>query len=147
MGVISYDDYFKKKKKKNEEEDILPIRNNNGVVDIVDLVDLNNMDIKDLDAAVKENTKEKEKRTWFDVGAFEDGYQIGDGLKTIGGTVLNVGANLLRGSAQAGEGIGKLLVGGVAQVSDWVGNDELADDLRNKLAGKNEALNKFQEKY
>lgn len=149
MGVISYEDYFKKKKnkKKDEEEDILPIRNNDGVIDIVDLVELNNMDIRDLDAAVKEYTKEEEKRTWFDTGAFEDGYQIGDGLKTIGGTALNVGANLLRGAAQAGEGLAKLGAGGVAQISDWLGNEELAENIRGKLAGKNEAYNNWTEKY
>lgn len=147
MGVISYEDFFKKKKKKDEEEDILPIRNNDGVIDIVDLVKLNNMDIRDLDAAVKEYTKEEEKRTWFDAGAFEDGFDLMDIPKTIGGTALNVGANLLRGAAQAGEGLAKLGAGGVAQISDWLGNDELADNIRNKLAGKNENYNKFMEKY
>jgi hypothetical protein len=46
---------------------------------------------------------EPEKRTWFDSGAFDDGYQFGDVFKTIGGTIADAGENLWAGILGMGE--------------------------------------------
>ena len=93
------------------------------------------------------STKEEDKkRSWFSAGAFDDGYDFGDVTKTILGTVADVGTNVVKGLTSMGEGIGKLGAGGVAQIADWIGQDEYADKVRNRLAGKDEEYNEFWNK-
>ena len=86
--------------------------------------------------------------------AFDDGYQFGDIAKTtgsailgtgkvVGSTVADIGLGAVKGVVQTGEGIGKLLVGGVAQVADWTGNDEYANKVRNNLATKDAPVSTF----
>ena len=153
MRVITAEEYFKKKKKGENifDDDIAPVRSDNGVIDIRDLIETSGMDIKDFSKHVNTidelHQQQKDQRKWLDFGAFEDGFDLMDIPKTIGGTALNVGVNLARGSAMAGEKLVELGAGGVAQVSDWLGNDELAENIRGKLAGKNEAYNKWTDKY
>lgn len=65
--------------------------------------------------------------------AFKDGYQVGDVSKTVGSTLANVGTNLWQGVHNTGVGIGKALAGGVAQVADFVGQDEYADRVRKNM--------------
>lgn len=91
--------------------------------------------------------KKEEKRTWFNSGAFNDGYDFGDITKTILGTAGDIGTNALKGVASAGEGLAKLIVGGTAEVSDWVGADDFSKKLKNRLAGKDEEFNKRKDKY
>lgn len=98
-------------------------------------------------APVKTTSSKDKKRTWFSGGAFSDGYDFGDVTKTILGTAADAGVNLVRGVSSAGEGLGKLAAGGVAEVSDWIGQDDYADKLRNRLAGKDEEYNERQEKF
>lgn len=81
-------------------------------------------------SSISKTKKEEEKRTWFDKGAFDDGYQVGDILKTIGGTVGNVGVNLAKGVVRAGESLGDLGAYGGAQLLDWVGADNYANQVR-----------------
>ena len=88
--------------------------------------------------------KKEEKSAWFKGGAFDDGYDFGDVTKTVAGTVADAGLGLLKGVAGIGESAAKLIVGGVAQVSDLAGNDKYADKLRNRLAGKDEKFNERQ---
>ena len=57
-----------------------------------------------VDAPVKDTT-EKEERTWFTSGAFDDGYQLGDVTKTILGTATDAVANLGGGVLEIGEGL------------------------------------------
>ena len=91
-------------------------------------------------------TKKKDKKdTWFSKGAFEDGYQIGDITKTVASTVGDIGTSFAKGVTGIGDATGKLLAGGVAQVSDWIGQDEYAERVRNNIAGKNEKVNKIME--
>jgi hypothetical protein len=92
-------------------------------------------------------TKKDKKRTWFSGGTFSDGYDFGDVTKTILGTAGDIGVNTVKGVASAGEGLSKLVVGGVAEVSDWIGKDDYADKLRNRLSGKDEEFNKRKDKY
>ena len=92
---------------------------------------------------------------------FDNGYDFGDitksSLKTLGATAKTVGAsaldlglNAVEGVANVGTGAAKLISGGVAQVADWVGQDEYANKVRNNIATKENpitaALNKAESK-
>ncbi len=50
-----------------------------------------------------EFTGSRERRTWFDTGAFDDGYQFGDVFKTILGTATDIRENLTAGIVGMGE--------------------------------------------
>lgn len=76
---------------------------------------------------------------------FEDGYNFGDVTKTVLGTTSDIGLGFAKGIAGVGEGVGKAISGGVAQVADWTGHDEYAQKVRNRLAGKEEGY--FDKKY
>ena len=75
-------------------------------------------------------TNNNSNRTWLKSGAFSDGYQAGDITKTVLGTAGDIGSNLLKGVVRAGEGIGDLLAYGGAQIVDWLGNEEYANQVR-----------------
>ena len=60
---------------------------------------------------------------------FKDGYQFGDITKTAGSTILDLGTSTTKGIFNLGEGIGDLAQYGVAQVGDWLGADDFADQL------------------
>jgi hypothetical protein len=86
---------------------------------------------------------------------FDDGYQKGDILgtigetlgdtgKTIGGTLGDIGLGVVKGIANVGEGIGDAVTYGTAQVYDWVGKDERADQLRRNAS--EDLINKTFEK-
>ena len=84
----------KRKKKKDEEEiaptlDTLPLRSD-------DKFGITLYNASDDIAPTKE-------RTWFDSGAFDDGYQFGDVTKTILGTVTDAAENLGAGVIGMGE--------------------------------------------
>lgn len=60
--------------------------------------------------------KKEEERSWFQKGAFEDGYQFGDVTKTILGTITDTRENLAAGVLGIGEKVvdaGAYLAGGV----------------------------------
>lgn len=94
-----------------------------------------------------------------DTEHLKDGYDFGDITKTILGTkknlkqvvnstVLDVDAGLLKGVSDIGVSAAKLISGGVAQVADWVGEDEYADKVRKRIAGQDEETNKkFENKH
>jgi hypothetical protein len=72
----------------------------------------------------------QEKRTWFQGGAFDDGYQFGDITKTILGTSEDIGRDLTAGLIGIGEkalDAGAYLVGGAAKL---FGADEFADGTK-----------------
>ena len=84
---------------------------------------------------IKKNNQEEEKsQTWFSSGAFDDGYQFGDVTKTVLGTVGDVATNLGKGVVSAGEKLGDLAAYAGAQVVDWFGNEEYADEVRKRAA-------------
>ena len=96
------------------------------------------------------STKKEEKKWYndvFDSGAFNDGYDFGDVTKTILGTTADVGIGLVKGVSDIGVGAAKLGAGGIAQVADWVGQDEYAKRVRGNIAGKNKKTNEFLQKY
>jgi len=77
---------------------------------------------------------------------FDDGYQVGDVLKTIGGTTADLGMGFAKGIANVGEGLGDTVTYGAAQVHEWLGNDERANQLRRNASRDiiNEAFAKPQ---
>lgn len=100
----------------------------------------------------KNTSKEENKKTWFNSGAFDDGYQFGDILKTALGTTADVASNLTQGVVRAGESIGDLAAYAGAQVIDWFGNENYANQVRQAaaedLTGKVfSGANKFLDNY
>lgn len=82
-------------------------------------------------AKAKEKKKEEEKTlSFFDKGAFEDGRQRGDLVKTILGTTGDVGLNVAKGAGGLVEGLFDALDYGVAGVADFLGADKAAESLR-----------------
>lgn len=76
---------------------------------------------------------------------FDDGYQfgditkttiegIGDTLLTAGGTIADAGMGITKGILNVGEGIGDAITYGTAQVLDWTGKDERANELRERAS-------------
>ena len=49
--------------------------------------------------------EEEKERTWFQANAFKDGYDFGDVSKTVGGTLGDIGVNLVQGAGSMVEGI------------------------------------------
>lgn len=82
------------------------------------------------------DTNTSKDRTWFKKGAFEDGYQFGDLMTSVGDTIGDVGLGVLQGAGNMVEGITDLGMYGVAGVSNLVGADSFADDVKN-IAKKN----------
>ena len=77
--------------------------------------------------AQREEKKANTERTWFEKGAFEDGYQFGDVAKTILGTGTDIKENLLAGILGMGEKVvdaGAYLVGGAGGL---LGADEFKE--------------------
>ena len=74
--------------------------------------------------------KEEKQRTWFQKGAFEDGYQFGDVTKTILGTAGDTVLGAVKGVFDLGEGLIDLGAYGVAGAADKFGADDFADKLR-----------------
>lgn len=115
---ISYDDYKKKYKKQITER--------------------READRKARTVSVS-NTKAttpttKKKETWFEAGAFKDGYDFGDITKTILGTTSDVVTGTAKGVAKLGEGIGDLVSYGGAGILDLFGADKKADQIRKKAS-------------
>ncbi len=80
-------------------------------------------------APVKTTTTKKEKeeddRSWFQKGAFDDGYQFGDVTKTILGTLTDTSENLATGVL----GMGEKAVDAGAYVAGGLGKLFKADDF------------------
>ncbi len=66
------------------------------------------------------------KDSWFKGGAFADGYDVGDGVKTVLGTIGDIGIGALKGVGRMAEGLVDLGTYGVAGVADLLGADEFA---------------------
>ena len=67
---------------------------------------------------------------FFQSGPFKDGYDFGDVTKAILGTAGDTGLNVVKGFTSIVEGVGDTISYGVADVADWAGADEWADDMR-----------------
>lgn len=85
-------------------------------------------------APVKTTTKKEKERTWFQKGAFEDGYQFGDVTKTVYGSIGDLRENIAAGILGMGEkavDTGAYLIGGAA---DLIGADKFADTMKDFIA-------------
>ena len=77
------------------------------------------------------STKEKDKKdTWFNSGAFGDGYDFGDITKTLLGTVGDVGLGVVKGVGNLAEGVVDLGTYAVGGVADILGADKFADKTK-----------------
>lgn len=122
--VDEYGNITKKKKKKEEEEkqpsfhvgedgSITPIKTTNEYSSV---------------------GNSQKKRTWFTAGGFEDGYQKGDLIETVGDSALDLLSNFGGGFLEMGENaidFGGYLVGGGAKL---LGQDEFAERTRQFIA-------------
>ena len=61
---------------------------------------------------------------------FQDGYQFGDVVKTIGGSVADLGINVVQGAGSVVEGVVDWGTYAVADVADFFGADGFANDAR-----------------
>jgi len=95
-------------------------------------------------APVKEDTS-----GWFKAGAYEDGYQKGDFLKTAGSSLVDASLGVVKGFGNMFEGITDAILYGTSAVSDLVGADEFADDVKNlaKKKSVNNLIDPAQEFY
>lgn len=89
-------------------------------------------------APIKSTKEEKDGGLldFFQKGAFEDGYQVGDITKTILGTVGDIGLNAVKGIGGIGEGLGDLVTYGIAKGMEAYGDTGMARQLR-KNASEN----------
>ncbi len=83
----------------------------------------------------------KKNKGYLKKGAFNDGYQWGDIAKTIGSSVMDAGLNISKGISEIGESTGKVIASGVSQVADWIGKDDYAKKVRNRISGQDENIN------
>lgn len=93
---------------------------------------------------LNQNEQEDDKKFWQEIfqkpEVFDDGYDFGDITKTILGTAGDIGLGAVEGVLNVGDSVAKLISGGIAQVSDWVGADEFAQKIRTNLATKENPL-------
>ena len=76
----------------------------------------------------------KEQGDWVSAGLFDDGYQFGDILRTIGGTALDLVGNVAGGALEIGEGVvdaAAYIVGGVGEL---FGAKDFAKDTKKFIA-------------
>lgn len=92
--------------------------------------------------------KDKNERTWFKKGAFEDGYQFGDITKTILSTGGDIGENLYTGIIGMGEKIvdaGAMLGAALNQgTMTQAANNEI---MYGAIAGKKESASEILDRY
>lgn len=77
----------------------------------------------------KKQEETKEKRTWFNTSAFDDGYQFGDITKTGLSTISDVGENVSAGIIGIGEKTVDAGAYAVGKVGSLFGNDEIEDKM------------------
>lgn len=148
--VMTYDEYLKKNKKKKKEEPkvVLGYSNKQNVNNspksttntqtLIDKYVAEQKAKKDI-APVRTTVttpKKPGERTWFQAGAFSDGYDFGDVTKTILGTTADVGVGALKGIFHLSEGVVDLGRYGVSGVANVLGAKEYAKDVK-KTAQEN----------
>lgn len=77
------------------------------------------------------NPKNKNDSGLFQsVDVFDDGWQFGDGMKTVLGSTADLGVNVLKGGGRLVEGLTDLIGHGIAGFADLIGQDEWSDKFR-----------------
>lgn len=101
----------------------------------------------DIAPVVNTKDKEEEKRTWFQKGAFSDGYNFGDVTKTVFGTVRDVEQNITAGVLGIGEkavDAGAYVVGGVGGIVSDKFRDNMKDFIAKDLYNEEEIAKHIQ---
>ena len=89
--------------------------------------------LKKREEKTKGQKKNNSKKTLFQKGSFDDGYQFGDVTKAILGTTADAGVGILKGAGRLVEGIVDLGGYGVAEVAELFGADKFADNTRKAM--------------
>ena len=127
FDLSNYDNNKKKKKKKTTTVNNTPIRNTaDSIINGSFETDLPINHISPLKKTSKKEEKEK-KRTWFNSGAFADGYQFGDITKTITGTATDIYGDLTGGALKLGERVIDTGASFLGKGAELTGNKKLAD--------------------
>lgn len=87
---------------------------------------------EEMDEAWQKDRESKKLSNYFQKGAFEDGWQKGDLLKTVGYSALDALGNATEGSLRAFEGISDWGRNRGADIVDFFGADDYAKKLRER---------------
>ena len=95
---------------------------------------------------------EKDELPWYKTilqtpEAFKDGYDFGDVTKTVLSSAGDLALETIGGITSLGDSGAKLIASAGAQIGDWLGFDDWADEVRYKVAGKSENVNKLLKKW
>lgn len=119
----------------------IKINNNNKTINISETSSLgkyikkNNININNNKSlSTTKISSKKDDQEWYEgifkSGAYADGYQKGDYLKTVGSSIGDVGVNLVKGVGGLVEGVGDLATYGIADVVGTFGNETKANQMR-----------------
>ena len=119
----------------------IKINNNNKTINISETSSLgkyikkNNININNNKSlSTTKISSKKDDQEWYEgifkSGAYADGYQKGDFLKTVGSSIGDVGVNLVKGAGGLVEGVGDLATYGIADVVGTFGNETKANQMR-----------------
>lgn len=150
------------KETKNQNNSVLRVNNNPLLKNVKNTI---NNDVKNVNTTsvlrtrinapkkfmnlTKTNKTDKQKDKWYNnffksSKAFNDDKNIIDTVGSTTSTALSsvgdLGLNIIEGFAQVPEQIGSLIAGAEAQVADWIGFDEHADNVRKRIANNGGAL-------
>lgn len=144
--ALTYDELYdiqkKRKKKKKEDNGVIASYNNVGnkptitrLKDDRDIAPVLKTFTPKTTVAPTVTTKSKKKkkdddRTWFQKGAFADGYDFGDVTKTILGSVTDIGENLGTGIL----GMGEKVVDSLAMMGTAMNNAQMSQLSNDELA-------------
>ena len=129
ISVVYVDDT----EEKLTDGDFAPVRDDNGGVTIVRTPRTSNTGTSQTTEKDEDDDKKWYQKIFQKSGAFDDGYQFGDVLKTVGGSVGDLGVNVLKGAGRLVEGVTDLAGHGIAGVADWIGQDEWAENFRDEV--------------
>ena len=111
MGSFN-DEYLKLRKKRQEEQEEdykssvpyqRPLKNSAAVPGNSYRDKVLSGDVDDIAPLPSKSSKEEKDRKWFDKGAFDDGWQPGDLIKVVGGSVIDLAENVGTGLIGMGE--------------------------------------------
>lgn len=120
----------KKKKKRIEnaaQDSGMLYRNKTATEDDIAPVVSKATSVKAVEAVNEQAKAEKDDGKWFQKGAFEDGYQLGDVTKSLRGTVGDVSSGLLKGVLSPIEGISDFILHGAGYVADAIDGEGRGD--------------------
>ena len=122
MAIESIYDY-EKRLKKNKKQNIQNTNKFQGIESIDDFAKRNNV-------ILQYNPNKKKSGLFKSSDAFDDGWQAGDLLKTVGSTAGDLAVDIAKGFMYSTEGVADTLQYGTAGVLDFFGADNAANAVR-----------------